>query len=280
MYTIVGGDGKEYGPVTAEQVRAWIEAGRANLETKVKVEGTDEWKRVADFPELAPPAPVAAAPVSVVPAVVGAAPGRMLDIISCYERSWNLLKSDFWPLVGVSFVIILLLGTLAYGQHVGVFFLTPLFSGVLTGGWYYYFIQKIRGQPATLRDAFSGFTRAFVNLVAISILVSLIVTVGLIFLIIPGIYFGVAYSFAYMLATDRRLPIWEAMETSRRTATRQWWRVFGLLLLGIPFGLLGFAALGVGIFVAGPLIVGAGAYAYEDLFNPQPVAIPVVPGAP
>ena len=33
MYTIIGGDGKEYGPVTAEQIRSWIAAGRANLET-------------------------------------------------------------------------------------------------------------------------------------------------------------------------------------------------------------------------------------------------------
>ena len=275
MYTIIGGDGKEYGPVTAEQVRAWIAAGRANLETKVKAEGTDAWRQVADFPDLAPP-PAQAAPVSV------ALPGRAatLDVLACYERSWNLLKSDFWPLVGVSFVIILLLGVLGYGQHRGVFFTTPLFGGVLTGGWYYYFILKIRGQPATLGDAFAGFTRAFLNLVVISILVSLIVTVGLFLLVLPGIYFAVAYAFAYMLATDKRLPMWDSMETSRRTVTRQWWRVFGLLLLGIPFALLGFAALGIGIFVAGPLIVGAGAYAYEDLFNPAPVTIQAPPAAP
>lgn len=277
MYTIIGGDGKEYGPVTAEQVRNWIAAGRANRETKVKAEGSEEWKQVADIPELASPAPQAAAPAPA-PVVL---PGRAadLDILSCYERSWNLLKSDFWPIIGVSFVIILLLGSLGYFQHRGIFFLTPLFSGVLTGGWYYYFILKIRGQPATLGDAFAGFTRAFLNLVLISILVSLIVTVGLLLLILPGIYFGVAYAFAYMLATDKRLPMWDSMETSRRTVTRQWWRVFGLLLLGIPFALLGLAALGIGIFVAAPLIAGAGAYAYEDLFNPQPVAIQPAPSA-
>jgi hypothetical protein len=36
MFTIIGGDGVEYGPVSADQVRAWITAGRANLETKAK----------------------------------------------------------------------------------------------------------------------------------------------------------------------------------------------------------------------------------------------------
>jgi len=50
MYTIIGGDGREYGPVTAEQVRTWLASGRANLDTQAKALGTNEWKRLADFP--------------------------------------------------------------------------------------------------------------------------------------------------------------------------------------------------------------------------------------
>ena len=63
---------------------------------------------------------------------------------------------------------------------------------------------------------------------------------------------------------------WDAMEASRKTVTHHWWSVFGLLLLGIPFAILGLVCLGVGILVAMPLIMGALAYAYEDLFNPGP----------
>jgi len=59
------------------------------------------------------------------------------------------------------------------------------------------------------------------------------------------------------------------METSRKVITRQWWRVLGVILLGIPFLLLGFAAFGVGIFNALPLVIAAFAYAYEDLCNPR-----------
>jgi uncharacterized RDD family membrane protein YckC len=57
MYTIIGGDGKEYGPVTAQQVQAWIAAGRANLETQAKAAGTSEWKRLRDYPEFGRGAP-------------------------------------------------------------------------------------------------------------------------------------------------------------------------------------------------------------------------------
>lgn len=55
MFIIIGGDGKEYGPVAADQVRAWIQAGRANLETRAKAAGSDEWRPLGDFAEFAPP---------------------------------------------------------------------------------------------------------------------------------------------------------------------------------------------------------------------------------
>ena len=48
---IIGADGKEYGPVSADQVKQWIAAGRANGQSKVKREGTADWRPLAEFPE-------------------------------------------------------------------------------------------------------------------------------------------------------------------------------------------------------------------------------------
>jgi uncharacterized membrane protein len=265
MYTIIGGDGKEYGPVTADQVHAWIAGGRANLETKVKALGTDEWRRIADFPELA-----AAGAAGVAAPAVTALAGRAgkLDIISCYERSWALLKANFWQLVGVSFLMMVLIGSFGY-VHAALMSLYVFFVPALSAGWYYYFLLKVRGQPVTLGDAFAGFSRAWVPLLVIGLLLAIFVSFGLVLLVLPGIYLAVAYSFAYLLAVDKRIGIWESMETSRQTITHQWWQMLGLQLLAIVFFVLGFAALGVGIFVAAPLHVGAVVYAYEDLCNPR-----------
>jgi uncharacterized RDD family membrane protein YckC len=52
MFTILGGDGKEYGPATPDQVRAWIQSGRANLDTRAKLPGETEWRRLGDIPEF------------------------------------------------------------------------------------------------------------------------------------------------------------------------------------------------------------------------------------
>lgn len=69
MFTILGSDGKEYGPVTVEKIHEWVAGGRANLQTKIRRDGETEWKAVADFPELTfgNPAPAGAVPPPAVP---------------------------------------------------------------------------------------------------------------------------------------------------------------------------------------------------------------------
>lgn len=51
MYTIIGADGKEYGPVPADKVRDWIANGRANADTRIKAAGGN-WTTVGALPEF------------------------------------------------------------------------------------------------------------------------------------------------------------------------------------------------------------------------------------
>jgi hypothetical protein len=53
MFKILGGDGKEYGPVTTEQIKKWVAEGRANRETQVQQTGDSNWKPLDQFPEFA-----------------------------------------------------------------------------------------------------------------------------------------------------------------------------------------------------------------------------------
>jgi hypothetical protein len=66
MYKIIGADQKEYGPVTANQVRQWLSEGRASMQTKVLPEGSTEWKVIGELPEFASAAP------DILPAMPGA----------------------------------------------------------------------------------------------------------------------------------------------------------------------------------------------------------------
>lgn len=63
MYKIIGADGNEYGPVTAEQLRQWMQEGRVNGQTLAQADGGIDWKTVASFPELGGVPPVALPPL-------------------------------------------------------------------------------------------------------------------------------------------------------------------------------------------------------------------------
>ena len=52
MYKIIGADGKEYGPVSAELLRDWIQQGRVSLHTQARQEGSTDWKPLSGFPEF------------------------------------------------------------------------------------------------------------------------------------------------------------------------------------------------------------------------------------
>jgi hypothetical protein len=59
-YQIIGGDQREYGPVSAEQLRQWVGEGRASGDTLVRKEGGG-WQKLFEYEEFAdlvrPPVP-------------------------------------------------------------------------------------------------------------------------------------------------------------------------------------------------------------------------------
>jgi hypothetical protein len=180
MFTIIGGDGKEYGPVSAEQVRSWLAAGRANLDTKAKAVGSNDWRRLGDLPEFNPSAPLASPPpmtASVTDAKAFAAEvnarSRPLDVFGCIGQGFDLWKNNFLPLVGVT------LGVLFAVVMAGMIPLLGMLSGILLngvfyGGLYYYYLGRLRGEPRDFGDAFAGFSKAFVPLMLATLFTSLI----------------------------------------------------------------------------------------------------------
>jgi hypothetical protein len=67
MFKIIGADGKQYGPVSVEQIRQWLAEGRAKLETLAQAEGSADWKPLGQFPEFAATAPAGVVPPPVPP---------------------------------------------------------------------------------------------------------------------------------------------------------------------------------------------------------------------
>jgi predicted Ser/Thr protein kinase len=200
-----------------------------------------------------------------------------LNITSCLRRGWALVRSNFWPMVGISALIWVLL---AIAQSAGVVIASDhdrtngggsilglLVSGPLMAGLYFYFLQKIRGQPVTIETAFAGFSRRFLHLFLGSFVSLLLTGLGFLCLILPGIYLWIAWTFTLPLIMDRRLDFWSAMELSRKMVTRHWWKLFGFVLLLGLLHVAGFLVFCLGILIAAPIATASLMYAYEDMFG-------------
>ena len=88
MYRIIGADGKEYGPISIDQFRAWVAQGRVNGQTKVQTAASTEWVPAAQVSELASlfaasaPRPPAAGPPPILRAPRTQRPQQGLAVLS------------------------------------------------------------------------------------------------------------------------------------------------------------------------------------------------------
>ncbi|HUD47675.1 MAG TPA: protein kinase [Candidatus Baltobacteraceae bacterium] len=228
--------------------------------------------------------------------------GYALDIGSCLHRGWALVWGNFWLIVGVN-ALITVLWLLANSS--GAFFssgngkstaegslLGLLLTGPLTGGLWFFYLKRIRGETTTVETAFSGFSNRFLNLFLGFFVPLMLIGLGFVCLILPGIYLWVSWIFTLPLVMDKGLDFWSAMEISRKIVSRHWWKFFGFIIILLLLKLAGIVFLIVGVFIAAPIAKASLMYAYEDLFgaavltaNPAPAGFgpsgtQVLPGAP
>ncbi|HOF71624.1 MAG TPA: GYF domain-containing protein [Verrucomicrobiota bacterium] len=207
MYKIIGADQKEYGPVSAEQLRQWLAEGRANAQTPVQAAGTAGWKPLAAYPEFAALLPADALAAATPPGYD--APRELpedifardydLDIGGCLGRAWELLKGNFAlvaggvavylfsqiAISGLALLCPILFSRLTHTPFVEIAgnLVSLVIAGPLTGGVFYFLLKNIRRQPTGISDVFAGFRRAFGQL-----LLGYVVMIILIYLaMLPGV---------------------------------------------------------------------------------------------
>jgi len=286
MYKIIGADRREYGPVSADQVLKWIAEGRANGQTRARVEGGGDWKSLAEFTEFAAalaaqaPPPPAAEPPLMIRAQPQPAEAAAFGIGDCLGRAWELYQSRFIVCFGATAVIILLSVGLGSIHSIGAV-VHAVLGFALWGGLQFMFLRLIRGQTADVGDAFAGFKGSLVALMLASLVAHVLTGIGFILLILPGLYLlTVWWMFTPMLIIDRQLDFWPAMELSRKTVNRNWWPCFGLLLLTLLIALAGAVVCGVGLFFTLPISLITIGFAYERLFGRPSEAAATVPPVP
>jgi len=219
--------------------------------------------------------------------------GYQINIGSCVSRGWELVKANFWLVVGATFLVTLCQQAGGFVPFLGPFISLALY-GPLMGGLNIFLLKVMRGERAELGDAFSGFSSAFGRLCGTFLLMILaiyamfvpggipigiaianqsapgvfaIILIGLGFL--ACIYLAIAFSFALVLSADLQLGPVKALRVSMRIVNMKWFTVFGLMIVAGLVNVLGFLACIIGLLVTMPIFHAAILYAYEDIFGEQ-----------
>lgn len=188
-----------------------------------------------------------------------------INIQEYIGKGWTMFKEHIGEFVGFTlliFVVSLASSKMAFtGSLVFSALAAPFYAG--------YSIAVFRlssGKPFEFGDFFKGFNY-FLPLFLAGLAGGLLVSLGLVLLIIPGIYLAVAYMFTTFLIIDYRMEFWQAMETSRQIISRHWFAFFGFGIALFAVNMLGAIALGIGLLVTIPVTSCAAAIAYKEIMG-------------
>lgn len=169
---------------------------------------------------------------------------------SYLKTGWHLFKQYPWGFIGFTALVLLIQAGLGYLPKVGwmvVFIQYPLMFGFVTVS-----SRLIQAERPQFGDFFNGFA-FLLTLLLLGVVSQIFIILGLLLLVVPGVYLLVGFFLGPWFVLDRRVGFWEAMQLSRRAVQPHWFELFGLFLLIILINLLGVLALGVGLLVTIPV---------------------------
>jgi hypothetical protein len=213
--------------------------------------------------------------------------------IECVKEGWEVIKPDFWLLLGITFVAGLIGGFSMY-----------ILLGAMICGMTYAYLKRIDGQSVSFDDLWKGFSwwlpglvvTAFIVIPLIVVyavvyvpiimsavmgsklsedeLVTMLIVAGVVDLILIVIMVCVhtLLMFSFPLIVDRNLGAIKAMTTSARAVLKNIGGVVGLIVVNFGLVFLGYLALCVGIYFVIPIIIAGQLVAYRRVFprlNPQ-----------
>lgn len=203
--------------------------------------------------------PICGASLAAAPMPAGAAgwtppPGEISAHTSRWlGQGWDLVQQD----LGVFVLLALVAGLLSSVVPI-------VLQGPMAAGFHIFCMKKLLGRRADFADLFTGFSFFVPTLVA-SLLITIFVSVGFMFCILPGIVLAAMYQFTYLFIVDKRLDFWPAMQASYEIFKRDY---VGFSLFVLAMGLLNLAGILlciVGVLFTIPITMAAVTVAYREI---------------
>lgn len=198
---------------------------------------------------------------------------KPVKIKESLQVGWQTWKSNLWFLVGVTALLFILPNLPSYIVNrrqtpelldIVLIIIAWALSLVMSIGMIKITLAFIDSKKPEWKDLFVH-SHYLLRYLGASILYALLVALGLVLLIVPGIYWGLKYQFVIYLVVDKDLGIREAFKRSGEMTTGVKWPLLGYAVLQILINYAGLLLFGVGLLVTAPVTMLAYAKIYRDL---------------
>lgn len=206
---------------------------------------------------------------------------KNFSISQCFSVGWVRFKEHPWFFIGLNLLLWVVAGISGYLTDIVYVDIEPTRSltDLLCTVFYYWVMFGFIA--LTLRaidretlswDQFLKMDRRFISYVIGLLLYGVMVIIGMIAFIIPGIYLAIRYGFFWYGIIDGHKGVMESFQESARITDGVKWQLilFALASMGVIF--LGMLVLGVGVLVAIPVTMLASAHLYRVLLSQSAVS--------
>ncbi|MEB2781861.1 hypothetical protein U3A58_15810 [Algoriphagus sp. C2-6-M1] len=190
--------------------------------------------------------------------------GVDFDIKEILTKAWEMFKSR--ALFHVGYMV--LIGAIQAGFALYLKDFTFLYSIFLAPplvcGFYLVANRQSQKEYIDFQNYFDGF-KYWWNLMSANLISSIVIVLGIICFVVPGIYLLIGYMFCLLFVIFGGFDFWTSMELSRKLVHTNWVKffVFGLALLAL--NLAGFLCLIVGLLITVPMTYLAVYILFEEL---------------
>jgi len=172
------------------------------------------------------------------------------------KQAWNIYMEDLAPFLLV-WLILSIVHSVAFSLLFG-----PMMCGMM-----YITLKKLRGEKIEIADGFKGFENFGYTFLA-GIVFTVIVAIGTIFLIIPGLIFAALFIYMFPFMIDKKMDFEQAFKASIDLVKDNLFEHILFLLVVVLIGMSGIIICGIGVIFTMPLAYIAVGVAYYNLIYP------------
>lgn len=182
------------------------------------------------------------------------------------KRGWELFKDNAVFLIGYQVVLYVLTALLAATMQRQTFWHLVIWVLIIIAkmGFYNSAILIAQGIEPAFDQLYKNW-RLFFSWVIANFIFGAMFIIGLIFLIVPGLYVWARYGLFPFFLLDKKLGPIAALEQTGTATTGIRWEIFLLLISCLLLNVLGLLFFGIGILITAPVTMLAVATVYHQI---------------